>query len=94
MDLSYLSEKLNCCKADWFFLGLGLGLKEADLKRFESERSGNDVEKCLTKLLIHWLDSGKANIDILVSALKNVNHRVLANKIEEKYSGKTLQLCN
>ena len=94
MDLPYLSEKLDCCKANWFLLGLGLGLKEADLKRFECEKSSNDVEICLSNLLMYWLNSGKANIDILVGALENVNHRVLAKKIKEKYTGKTINFVN
>ena len=94
MDLPYLSERLDCCKANWFLFGLGLGLKEADLKRFECERSGNDVEICHSNLLIHWLNSGKANSDDLVSALEKVNHRVLAKKIKEKYSGNTNNFAN
>ena len=89
LNLSYLSEKLNCCKANWFTLGLGLGLNEADLRKFESERLNSGVEKCLLDLLILWLNSENANIDILVKALINVNHRVLAKKIKEKYSGKS-----
>ena len=66
LNLPYLSEKLNCCKANWFTLGLGLGLKEADLRKFESERLNSGVEKCLLDLLILWLNSENANIDILV----------------------------
>ena len=87
LDLPYLSEKLDCCKAKWFFLGFGLGIREADLKRIESERSNNGVEKCLSDLLVYWLNSGGANIDDLCNALVRVNHRVLADKIRRKYSG-------
>ena len=94
MDLPYLSEKLDCCKANWFLLGLGLGLKEADLKRFECEKFSNDLEICLSNLLMYWLNSGKANSDDLVSALEKVNHRVLAKKIKEKYSGKPINFAN
>ena len=68
---------------------MGLGLKEADLRKFESERLSSGVEKCLLDLLMFWLNSENANIEILVKALINVNHRVLANKIKKKYSGKS-----
>ena len=86
-ELPYLCEKLSSCKSSWFFLGLGLGLKHDLLKRIESERTGNNVENCLFDLLVFWLNTGKATIEVLVDALVKVNMWVLAEKIKRKYAG-------
>ena len=75
------------CKASWFMLGLGLGIKADILKKIESERTGNNVENCLFDLLVFWLNSGNATVKILVDALVKVNMRVLADKIQKKYAG-------
>ena len=89
MDIAYLSERLKSCKAKWFFLGLGLGLKDSDLRKIESDnRSSTGVEICLHNLLIFWLNSDKANLDNLVKALEKVGHLVLAQKLKQKYAGK------
>ena len=88
LELPYLCDKLSGCKSSWFFLGLGLGLNPDHLKKFESDRSGNNVEKCLSDLLVFWLNSGKATVEVLVDALFKVSLRVLAEKIKRKYAGK------
>lgn len=87
LELPYLSAKLKACKPNWFLFGLGLGLKDADLKRIENQKQCRGVERCFSELLIYWLDGDDANINVLVNALKEVGHRVLAQKIQKKYEG-------
>ena len=92
LELPYLCERLSGCKSSWFFLGLGLGLKHDDLKKFESDRTSNSVEKCLLDLLMFWLKSGNATVEVLVDALVKVNLRVLADKIQRKYASKSVNI--
>ena len=87
LELSYLSERLSCCKAGWFHLGVGLGLKEPQLQKFESERLNGRVEMCLLDVLTLWLNSENAGVDVLVKALRTIGHGFLADKIKTKYSG-------
>ena len=93
-ELPYLCERLSACKSCWFLLGLGLGIKNDILKKIESERTGNNVENCLLDLLVFWLSSGNATVEILVDALVKVNMRVLADKIKKKYAGTCRMTCN
>ena len=94
LELDYLLEKLKSCKAKYYFLGLGLGLKGPDLKQIETTtRSCSPVKICFHQVLIFWLNSTHANLDILVKALENVNHRALAREIKEKYAGNLYDIC-
>ena len=50
------------------------------------------MEKCLIDLLMFWLKSGNATVEVLVDALVKVNLRVLADKIQRKYAGKSVNI--
>lgn len=87
LELSYLMEKLKQCKSSWFHIGLALGVPTEELKKFESERIGPGVNKCLVDTLMLWLNSGEANLDTLVKAIKLCDHENLSKKIRTKYEG-------
>ena len=87
LELPFLLEKLKSCKASWFHLGLFLGINDAELKKFESERKGNDVLKCFSDTLMFWLNSGESNLATLVKAVENSGYRRLAQDIRLKYQG-------
>ena len=87
LELPFLLEKLKGCKASWFHLGVFLGISEAELKKFESERRNNDVLKCFSDTLIFWLNSGEPDLTTLVKALELSGHRRLAEEIRSRYQG-------
>ena len=87
LELPFLLEKLKGCKASWFHLGVFLGINEAELKKFESERKSNDVIKCFSDTLIFWLNSGESDLTTLVKAVELSGHRKLAENVRLKYQG-------
>ena len=87
MELPFLLEKLKGCKSSWFHLGIFLGINEAELKKFESERKGNDVLKCFSDTLMFWLNSGDSNLTTLAKAVERAGYKRLAQDIRLKYQG-------
>ena len=87
LNLPFLLEKLKCCKPSWFHFGVGLGVKDTELRQFESEKKNSGVLQCLHDTLILWLNSGEANLSTLVKAVELSGHKRLAASIESKYRG-------
>jgi hypothetical protein len=87
LELPFLLEKLKGCKANWFHLGIFLGINEAELKKFESERKSNDVFRCLSDTLMFWLSPGESDLTTLATAVERSGHRLLAQDIRLRYQG-------
>ena len=87
LELPFLMEKLKGCKASWFHLGVGLGVNEAELKKFQNEKKNNGILQCFSDTLTFWLNSGEADLNTLVKAVELSGHKRLAADIKLKYQG-------
>ena len=84
-DLSEVLEKLFPARAEWYFLGLSLGLLKQTLDTIQSENRDN-CKRCLTETIFSRLNMGKPlTLDDIVQALKKptVGHVELAIKLEQ-----------
>ncbi|XP_019855762.1 PREDICTED: uncharacterized protein LOC109584457 [Amphimedon queenslandica] len=98
-DLIYVLELLKKCdfpKANWYDLGLTLGLLKSSLDVIEKNHP-HDASRCMTECLSQWLgradnvDSrGGANLDSLSDALGSMNETAVAEKLSES----TITVCN
>uniref|UniRef100_A0A1X7TXB0 Death domain-containing protein n=1 Tax=Amphimedon queenslandica TaxID=400682 RepID=A0A1X7TXB0_AMPQE len=98
-DLVDVLDSLNRCgfpKANWYDLGLRLGLRKSTLDIIEKNHP-HDVSRCMTECLSQWLgradnvDSrGGANLDSLSDALQSMNETAVAEKLSES----TITVCN
>ena len=93
LELPFLLEKLKGCKASWFHLGVFLGINEAELKKFESERRNNGILKCFSDTLMFWLNSGEPDLTTLVKALELSGHKRLSEAIRSRYQGTCIEKC-
>ena len=85
LDLTSLLQDLNEV-TDWFQLGLRLGIKHADLTIIERNHK-DDTERCKEEMLAHWLRNfSNASRRMLVSALREIGHRNLAEQLQQKYN--------
>jgi chromosomal replication initiation ATPase DnaA len=84
LDLKSLLEDLKEVK-NWFQLGLWLGIEHDTLKIIE-ENHRHDNERCKEEMLGYWLKNFNASRRKLVAALREINHRNLAKRLQEKYN--------
>ena len=84
-DIPLLNDLLNNVKTTkWYHLGLQLDISSYDLDIIEHDSCG--VEDRLRRMLQKWLKScEKPSWGIIVNALKSIDEKVLANKLEEKF---------
>jgi len=79
-------EALHKAKVQWQFIGLGLGVDEAELSSIQDNHAKNDRK--LLEMLQLWL---RADVNhtwrkiVEVLKLKTVGHPALAKEIEKKY---------
>ena len=98
-DLVDVLDLLKICgfpKANWYDLGLRLGLRKNTLDAIEMKYHG-DVYHCITECLSQWLsrvdnvDSrGGANLDSLSAALRSMNETAVTEELSEL----TITVCN
>ena len=70
-------------KAEWYDLGLQLGLPDSDLKLIDSSP---DIEGHLRMMLSKWLDyDPEASWDKLANALNTIGKNTIAANIRSKY---------
>ena len=79
-DIVNALERSNFSANKWFSLGLKLDVSHNDLETFEMNYP-RDAQRCLTKCLAKWLQSGKATYTGLVNALKNMGENLVAKNI-------------
>ena len=71
--------------ADWFHLGLYLGVPDNELLSIEQYRHGH-VQQCRTDMLTWWLQRGaQPTWTRVVRALEGIKMEPLATKIATKY---------
>ena len=90
-SLKDILDSISTVAADWFNLGVALGLPYHTLKRIESDYP-RDAPRCLTEMIIAWLQkSSQPTWQGLVLALMSplVNRGDIANTIATKH----LHLC-
>ena len=90
-SLKDILESISSVAADWFNLGVALGLPYHTLERIESDYP-RDAPRCLTKMIIAWLqNSSQPTWQGLVLALMSplVNRVDIANTIATQH----LRLC-
>ena len=74
-------------RSKWYHIGLGLNLKEGDLKAIDKTHKGN-VEDCFTEMLSVWLrTTSTCKLADLTASLKHPPVRLckLAEEVEKKY---------
>uniref|UniRef100_A0A1X7TEM0 Death domain-containing protein n=1 Tax=Amphimedon queenslandica TaxID=400682 RepID=A0A1X7TEM0_AMPQE len=88
VDVLDLLKRCGFPKANWYDLGLRLGLKKSTLDVIEKNHP-HDVSRCMTECLSQWLgradnvDSrGGANLDSLSDALRSMNETAVAEKLK------------
>uniref|UniRef100_A0A1X7TXB5 Death domain-containing protein n=1 Tax=Amphimedon queenslandica TaxID=400682 RepID=A0A1X7TXB5_AMPQE len=88
VDVLDLLKRCGFPKANWYELGLRLGLKKNTLDIIEKNHP-HDVSRCMTECLSQWLgradnvDSrGGANLDSLSDALRSMNETAVAEKLK------------
>ena len=72
-SLGTILDSISTLTADWFNLGVALGLSYGTLKEIESNHQG-DARRCLTEMVIAWLqmkDNAQPSWQALVSALSS-----------------------
>ena len=85
MNLRRLTSDLREV-TDWHGLGIRLGINISDLDKIESKCKG-DIERCKTKVLHFWKRNDRhASVGKLSTALEEIDHRNLAEKIREEYN--------
>ncbi|XP_064401635.1 TNF receptor-associated factor 2-like isoform X2 [Halichondria panicea] len=79
---------LGCCTAQWqqFALALGISSDFIDSLRIEQ----HNVSQYFSDMLRYWLENGECCVADLVDAIRHLDHRNLADKIQEQYRGKCL----
>ena len=96
VDVLDLLQRCGFPKANWYELGLRLGLRKNTLDVIEKNHP-HDVSRCMTECISQWLsradnvDSrGGANLDSLSDALRSMNEAAVAEKLSES----TITVCN
>ena len=96
IDVLDLLKRCGFPKANWYELGLRLGLLKSTLDVIEKNHP-HDVNRCMTECISQWLsradnvDSrGGTNLDSLSDALKFMNETAVVEKLSES----TITVCN
>ena len=87
-SLKTILDSISTVAADWFNLGVALGLSYSTLKTIESDYP-RDAPRCLTEMLIAWLrNSSQPTWRGLVLALESplVNRVDIATTIAKDHS--------
>jgi len=85
LDIKTLTHELKDVTADWFQLGVQLGVKPAKLQQIRQDCSGK-TEQCHTEMLNCWLQGDlEASWGKVVEALQRRDHLVLAEKLQRMY---------
>uniref|UniRef100_A0A1X7T9H2 Death domain-containing protein n=1 Tax=Amphimedon queenslandica TaxID=400682 RepID=A0A1X7T9H2_AMPQE len=90
IDVLDLLKRCGFPKANWYDLGLRLGLKKSTLDVIEKNYP-HDLSRCMTECLSQWLgradnvDSrGGANLNSLLDALRSMNETAVAEKLKHQ----------
>ncbi len=77
---------LGCCTAHWqqFALALNISSDFIDSLRIEQR----NVSQYFSDMLRYWLENSECSVADLVDAIRHLDHRNLAEKIQEEYHGK------
>ena len=96
IDVLDLLKRCGFPKANWYELGLRLGLLKSTLDVIEKNHP-HDVNRCMTECISQWLSRadnvnsrGGANLDSLSDALRSMNETAVAEKLSES----TITVCN
>ena len=72
--------------ADWFMLGVHLGVPKEELNKIDQQFSSHGVERCKAELFDLWLRRNlSARWDDVASALEQLNEVALASELRELY---------
>ena len=88
-SLRSILDSISTLTAEWFNLGVALGLSSGTLRELESNYRG-DARRCLTEMVIVWLqmkDNAQPSWQALASALSSplVNRIEIANMIAAEH---------
>ena len=88
-SLRTILDSISTLTADWFKLGVALGLSYDTLKTIESNYRG-DAHRCQTEMVIAWLrmkDNPQPSWQALASALssRSINRIEIANMIASEH---------
>ena len=88
-DLVYtvrgLFRILGCCTAQWQQFALALGISSDFIDSLKIEQS--NVSQYFSDMLRYWLENSECCVADLVDAIRHLDHRNLADKIQEEYCG-------
>ena len=81
--LTPLFELIWDARSQWKEIGCKLGLTDGDTRAIKAE-SEHDTSQCLTKVLVQWMQTGKATIYDLLKALKSkdIDRSDIVSKIQ------------
>ena len=80
--LAELLRDLNSVAANWFNFGLQLDIDDDELTAVSGQE--NRTAECFRKTLREWLKSGTPTHDAIIKALRSIQHRALARKLDSK----------
>ena len=84
LDLVLLTNELNEV-TNPYRLGIKLAIELHDVKKILQD-AGSDTERQKSEILDHWLkNDSNASWPILVKALKEMDHRGLAERLDKTY---------
>ena len=88
-SLRMVLNSISTLAAEWFNLGVALGLSEPTLSIINHNNPG-DARRCLTEMVIHWLqrnDGSQPSWQELASALSSplINRIEIANTIATEH---------
>ena len=74
-----IKEAIWEARSQWRYIGDKLGLKKEDIQAIEEPSDG----ECLHKVLLHWIQSGRATTDHLLEAMSSelINRLDIVTKI-------------
>ena len=81
-----LFQILGCCRAQWQQFALALDISSDFIDSLKIEQC--NVRQYFSDMLKYWLENGECCVADLVDAIRHLDHRNLANKIQEEYRGK------
>ena len=90
MNVEYTKPSITGQKAtkiaDWFMLGVHLGVPKEELNKIDQQFLSHGVERCKAELFDLWLRRNpSARWDDVASALERLNEVALASEIREFY---------
>ena len=72
---------------DWYSLGAYLRVRVSKLREIKTSNSQGGVQLCKIEMFQYWLDSTPtASWEDVISALKQVDNLVLADRLTSKYT--------